>query len=65
MDKNNYSMNLVKNPYQNGVSLKKPPKSILDTGNPYHVACLCHVFDSLVGFFLATDRTIGGSVNHP
>ena len=42
MVKNNVSINLVKIriKMEYGVSLKKPPKSLSDTGNPYHVASL-------------------------
>jgi len=35
--KNNFSINLAKS---TAVSLKTPPKSVSDTGNPYYVACL-------------------------
>ena len=40
--KNNLSINVVKilSKWSTAVSLKKPPKSVSDTGNPYHVACL-------------------------
>ena len=40
MVKNNVSINLVGVEWSTAVSLKKPPKSVSDTGNPYHVACL-------------------------
>ena len=40
--KNNVSVNLVKIriKWSTAVSLKKRPKSVSDTGNSYHVACL-------------------------
>ena len=41
MVKNCFSINLVKIRIKTEyLSLKKPPKSVSVTGNPYHVACL-------------------------
>ena len=36
--KHNLSINLSNR--NTAVSVKNPPQSVLDTGNPYHVACL-------------------------
>ena len=57
MVENNVSINYLKSisKWSTAVSFKKTPKSVSDTGNPYHVASLLNVDTngiSLCGLFL-------------
>ena len=51
MVKNNVSISVSK--WSTAVSLKKPPKSVSDTDNPCHVACLL-VHATMSGYLMAT-----------